>query len=475
MNDKHLAERKLAVMQLRQGKTVAEVAQSLNRHPNWVRKWQKRFKNEGWSGLKDRSRAPKKPNRKLSAKIRFAICQTRLELEAEAELDEGLKYIGGRAVRTRLKEKRIKPLPSVSSIERTLREAGLTKPKSKSTEPEIVYPRLHPTEPHQLCQVDIVPHFLQGGQRVSCFNAIDVVSRYPTGQPFGQRRAQDAAEFLIHVWQEMGIPRYTQVDNESCFSGGFTHPYVLGKVVRLALEVGTELVFSPVRHPQSNGFVERFHQEYDRHVWEDTYLSNLVAVNKQASRFFKLYRQRQDHRQLQEKSPDELHGLTSSQKLAADFTLSPEKQPLRVGRIHFMRRVNPDRTVRVLNANWSVPHFEANKGVWVTIEFQVTGATLSIFDAAPDAMNRNCLAEYPFPLNEPVLPHFCKAANGEVAPVAHKAQQPKEASTLPLLVPWPDSKRVSSRQRVARAGKRLISSTVSRTARLTGHLFHTMF
>ena len=86
--------------------------------------------------------------------------------------------------------------------------------------------------PHQLCQVDIVPHFLRGGQSISCFNAIDVVSRYPTGQPFIQKKAEDAAKFLIHVWQTIGNPRYTQVDNEGCFSGGHTHQYVLGQVVR---------------------------------------------------------------------------------------------------------------------------------------------------------------------------------------------------------------------------------------------------
>jgi len=34
------------------------------------------------------------------------------------------------------------------------------------------------------------------------------------------------------------LPDYTQVDNESCFSGGFTHPGVLGKVLRLGLMVG---------------------------------------------------------------------------------------------------------------------------------------------------------------------------------------------------------------------------------------------
>jgi transposase InsO family protein len=62
------------------------------------------------------------------------------------------------------------------------------------------------------------------------------------------------------------LAKYTQIDNESCFSGGFTHPGVLGKVLRLGLYVGTELVFSPFRHPESNGYVERFHQDYNQNT-----------------------------------------------------------------------------------------------------------------------------------------------------------------------------------------------------------------
>ena len=146
--------------------------------------------------------------------------------------------------------------------------------------------------------MDIFPQYLQGGQRVACFNALDVVSRYPTGKALAQRRSQDAADFLLHVWQELGIADYTQVDNEGCFSDGATHPYVLGKVVRLALAIGTELVFSPVNHPESNGYVERFHQDYSRHVWQDTYLADLKAVQTQAEHFFQQYRQRQDHSML---------------------------------------------------------------------------------------------------------------------------------------------------------------------------------
>ena len=419
-------ERKIAIFQLRQGKTMEEVAQMMGRSLYWVSKWHKRYQAEGWQGLHERSRAPKSHGNQLSPEIREAICQTRLELEVAAALGTSLKYVGGRAIKTRLKQNGIKPLPSVSSIERVIREAGLVRAKAKSAPLEINYPHLRANAVHQLCQVDIVPHFLQGGQRVACFNALDVVSRYPTGKAFGQRRSLEAIDFLIHLWQEIGIPQYTQVDNEACFSGGFTHPYVLGKVVRLALAVGTELLFSPVAHPKSNGFVERFHQDYNRHVWEDTYLENMTAVNQQARQFFQRYRDRLDHSELDEQTPRQLHQQTPPRKLAADFTLTAAKLPLREGRIHFIRRVSNEGQVRVLNIDWAVPDFDPTTGVWVTIDFQTTGATLSIFDQAPDVQARTSLITYPFPLDEPVYP----PEKDEVITHEMEQQQPQEIETV---------------------------------------------
>ena len=198
------------------------------------------------------------------------------------------------------------------------------------------------------------------------------------------------------------MAKYTQVDNEGCFSGGFTHPYVLGKVVRLALQAGTELIFSPVRHPQSNGFVERFHQDYDKHVWEDTYLGSIPEVQNQGQHFFALYRQR-PHSRLNEQTPAAVHyapiplpdGLQSTSK----------KRPLYEGQVHFMRKVLADKTISVLNVPWSVPTANPNQGVWATLDIKMSGAKLIIFDAAPDVSDRKHLATYPFRLSEPVLPH----------------------------------------------------------------------
>jgi putative transposase len=396
------AEREKAVHLRRMGHSSAAIAAELNRSPQWVRKWWRQYQRSGWAGLVERSRAPHQHGRRLSPETRQAVQRARSELEAEAARGIGLKYIGARAIRTRLKKGKIKPLPSVRSIERILKQAEMTHPKE--SQPSIEYPRLQPTQAHQLCQIDHMPHYLQGGQQVFCFNAIDVVSRYPTGQVFTSRRARDARAFLIHVWQTVGIARYTQVDNEGCFSGGFTHPYVLGQCVRLALLVGTELLFSPVRHPQSNGTVERFHQDYEAHVFQDTYLADVPAVQAQADPFFERYRHSEHHSALHEQTPALVHQQpTAPRLLEANFSLPEGKLPLYAGRLHFMRRVQPNGTVSVLNVDWPVPGLEPPQGLWVTLELSPEATSLTIYDAAPDNPTRTCLATYPFPLKEPVL------------------------------------------------------------------------
>jgi putative transposase len=383
MKQSDVNERRTAIHLLRSGRTPSEVATELQRSRAWVYKWRKRyFEREDWADLQDRSRAPKHCPNKLPEEVRQAMCQVRSELEAEATEPGKLSYIGASAVRAGLRKKQVQPLPSITSIERVLRAAGMTRPRRLAQPAKITYPHLQPLEPQQLLQVDIVTHYLRGGPCVACFTAIDMVSRYPTGQQFSSRRSLDAVAFLIQVWQELGIPQFTQVDNESCFSGGFTHPGVLGKVLRLALFVGTELVFSPVRHPESNGWIERFHRDYNQHVWDKFELPNLDAVRSQSPGFFEAYRHSEHHSALAGRSPAQIHFETPALHLSDDFRL-PKRLPLTAGRVHFMRRANQDRHISLLNLD---------------------SAKLRVYDTAPDAPKRTCLAVHPFPIKEPVQP-----------------------------------------------------------------------
>ncbi len=413
------AQREQAVHLRRLGYSYRQIAEALGTSKAWVSKGLRRFAAEGWEGLTDRSRRPRRCRRRLPESVRQAMIQVRSELEAEAAKGEGLKFIGAPAIRTRLREQGVRPLPSLRSIERILRHAGLTRPKAPAQEKKTSYPRLHPTQPHTLVQVDIYPRYLQGGQAVACFNAIDVVSRYPHSRAFERRRSREAVAFLTELWRRNGVPTYTQMDNESCFSGGH-HPGVLGRVIRAALIAGTEVVFSPIRYPQSQGTVEAFHRVYGQHVWEGTLLADLDAVNAKAQRFLAAYRQR-PHPQLGEQSPQRVHRQGRRRTLASWayrllVTASSRRLPLYAGRVHFIRRVEADGTVRVLNLRWQVPGAAIGQGVWVTLTLTPDHAHLDIFDAAPDVPTRRHLARHDFPLQEPILPHPEKAMPEAIKP-----------------------------------------------------------
>lgn len=403
-NKSSVSERQTMIHLLRSGHNPAEVATILQGSPAWVYKWRKRYyERQAWEDLQERSRAPQRRPGQIAEAVRQAICQARSELEGEATEPGKLSYIGAAAVQARLRRMKIKSVPSQRTIERVLKAAGMIQPRPSKTKAGVAYPHLQPQQPHQLIQVDIVTHFLPGGPCVACFNAIDVVSHYPTGQQFASRRSEDAANFLLHVWQELGIPDYTQVDNEACFSGGFTHAGVLGKVVRLALLVGTELLFSPLRHPESNGTVERFHQDYNLHIWDKWNLPDLTAVQRHSPDFFEAYRHSEHILALAGRCPAQVHFEHPCRPLPPDFQRA-KHLPLTAGKVHFMRLVKPDRKISVLNLEWDVPQAQPGQGVWATLELSSRGAKLRVYDAAPDAAQRTCLAEHPFPLKEPVQP-----------------------------------------------------------------------
>jgi len=397
------ADRKTLVHLLNSGKQPREAAQELGKSRAWAYKWKGRWDQEGWKGLQSHSRAPKRLARDTPVEVRQEILRIRSELEAEAENKDGLGYIGADAIYGRLCKAGSTPAPAVSTIERILRQSGRTKPRLPPVKEKVVYPHLAPTAPHQLTQVDIVPHYLTGGKSIACFNSIDVVSRYPAGKQFSSKRSVDAVEFILHVWRELGLSKYLQMDNESCFSGGYKHPGVIGKVVRLALYVGVEPVFSPFYHPKSNAFVERFHQDYSDFVWKKEYLENLAAVHKRSALFFPNYRHSHHHSALDGQSPTQVHRMAQARKLPLGFS-PPNPLPITAGQVHFLRAVDNHRTVSILNMAWSAGLGASNQGVWATLSIKSSGSILQIFDAAPDAPKRRCLAQHPFPLNEPVVP-----------------------------------------------------------------------
>lgn len=413
MGKDHENARHSLIHLMRSGKTPEEAAAELGYSLSWAYKWWGRFNEAGWEGLQSRSRAPHHHPNRVSIKTQETIRKIRRELEKEAGQADKLSYIGAYAIRGRMLENKWKEVPSPSTIEKTLRLAGMTRPLRTEGEQKIAYPHLRIHHPHQLTQMDIVPHYLSGGMLAHCFNAIDVVSRYPDGKQYDRKTTGNVLDFCVKMFQNIGISEFTQMDNESSFNGGRTHPYIIGRVARLMLLVGTELVYSPFYHPESNAYVERFHQDYGKNVWEKVPMQGLIEVHKVSSRFFARYRISKHHSELDGYSPMSLHFEKSFRVLPKPFVL-PKPLPITEGKIHFMRAVSKSQTIPISNVNWSTGLAEPDQGVWATLFLTLRGARLRIYDQAPDVLKRRCFADHPFPLSEPVvplLPKFQKQKN----------------------------------------------------------------
>src|SRR5512143_2058493 len=146
MSQSDYALRQTAIHLLRSGKAPASVAHELGRSLAWVYKWRQRFfASHDWQALRDRSCAAQRRPTQLPEALRCAIRQARSELEAEAAQPGKLAYCGAPAVQARLRRKQIVPLPSLSSIERELRAAGMVRAPRAAAAPPVAYPHLHPT------------------------------------------------------------------------------------------------------------------------------------------------------------------------------------------------------------------------------------------------------------------------------------------------------------------------------------------
>lgn len=128
---------------LRSGRTPEEAATELGYCLSWAYKWRGRFEEAGWEGLKSQSRVPHHQPRRTSEKTKRKILEIRAELEEAAKKPNALSYIGAGAIRGQMVERCLKTIPSLSSIEKVLHEAGATPATADASATHCVptYPR----------------------------------------------------------------------------------------------------------------------------------------------------------------------------------------------------------------------------------------------------------------------------------------------------------------------------------------------
>jgi transposase InsO family protein len=163
-------ERLSAVQRLLHGESPESIYRTLDRSRSWLYKWLSRFSAEEASWFQSHSKRPLNSPRRTSTEIEQIVKLVRLSL-----YNQGL-FCGAQAIRWEMEEMWIRPLLSLSTIERILRRHDLTHRRTGRYEPKgKAYPALPALQPNQTHQADLVgPRYLKGPVRFYSLNVVDL-------------------------------------------------------------------------------------------------------------------------------------------------------------------------------------------------------------------------------------------------------------------------------------------------------------
>jgi hypothetical protein len=340
------------------GLPLKTVLQTVQRSKAWFSKWLKRFDQFGTAGLKSRTRRPHHQPTALTAPRVRAIIRIRQRLMRQA-----VGLIGPRAIQREF-ERLGGPAPSQTSIKRVLRRHGLVPvPLAPSYFPgplQVLDGVLH--------AMDWTCRYLEDGVKGYAFHTLNLRTRACTQTIAADKQGVTVIAHLLQTWQTLGIPAFLQLDNDAAFCGGYKTPRRIGQVVRLCLYLGIELIFLPVAEPKCNGEVEELNGLWARAFWQRQHFSSFRHVQRASPRFVQWYATRYAPPALAGQTPSQAQRAEHARRLTpAQVRRLPDPLPITAGRIHFIRRVQPDGRITVLSEAWRVGRRFAGRYVWATI------------------------------------------------------------------------------------------------------------
>ncbi len=392
-------QRHEAVKMFRAGHSAPRIATALHRSRRWVYDWVAYQHQHPHTRFRSASRASHRHPNRVSRQMAYRIVQLRQTLARQRNARLRYAPVGARTIRRELEKRRVKPCPSLSTIQRILQRHGLTQPHP--AEARSYRPHPPATYPNAVQATDIVTRWLTGGEVVQTFTTVDHFTNTGSATPQPHKRAAAAREHLLKTWQTMGLPDLAQFDNESAFSGG-RQPHRLSPIVRLCLYVGSEVLFTPEYEADYNWEVETFNNFWAHQCWAKHRFTSRGRIPPVYRRFLAWYdtdyvAPRQANTPQQLRQGHRLQRLP--QRLAQHI---PEDLPICRGRVHAVRCVSAEGNVKVLQETFRVGKRYHAKYVWLTLN--TAKQTLTVYYQPEVEADWQTLKVFPYPLNEPVMP-----------------------------------------------------------------------
>jgi transposase-like protein len=402
------ALRQEAIRRRLEGERRCDICRDLQRSLRWFHKWWAEYQCNPQTDFTDRSRAPRSSPHQTPASVEQAVIEIRQALEAAETSETKYGLIGKGVIRAQLERLHIRPLPSPATIQRLLAGHGLTHPVGAGSD-AAYYPWPVAWEVNAIQSTDIITRHIRGGEEIENFHTLDLYSHAVYLTQHLDKSSLTMGAHLRKTWANLGLPLMMQLDNEAAFCGGYTHPRVIGQVVRLCLFCGVEPFFIPVYDAKRNYQIETFHSVWDKSFWSREEFVNLAHLHQETPLFLRWYHHRYCPPSLDGFTPAQMRRGATIQRLTANLChLIPDgRLPLTAGRIHLMRKVDGTGHIELLNESWPVG--EKWVGEYVRATVNTTKQALTIWHKADDWTDWHLIKTRKFQLKEIVcdlLPVF---------------------------------------------------------------------
>lgn len=253
-------QRYRAVLEVRAGLPVTEVAERYGVSRQSVHTWLNRYRDEGPSGLADRSHQVHRHPWQIPPEVEAAVCELR-----RAHPRWGPKRLvfemGRRGLGTVTR----------STVYRVLVRNGLVEPKSRRRRRQD-YKRWERPVPMQLWQLDVTASaFLAGGPEVKIVTGVDDHSRYCVlATAVLRATARPVCQAFLDAMAVYGVPEEVLTDNGTVFTGRFIKPRpAVVLFERICRENGITQRLTRPASPTTTGKIERLHQSLQRELLDD--------------------------------------------------------------------------------------------------------------------------------------------------------------------------------------------------------------
>ena len=339
------------------GESVKSICRTLKRSKPWFHKWWQRYLESGPEGLYDLTRGNRQVVNRTPPHIERAVISIRRRLAARATPQTRYSRIGATQIRAELEVLGYSPLPCLRTIDRIIARAGLSCPPLRLA-PRIArneYPGPQAQDSNQVHQVDVVgPRYLKDNSTRYYFLVCkDIFDQSVYMEFVDSRRMDGVIDFLVHAWQQLGLPEKVQFDNgrEFC-SFGYAARF-LSRVIRLCLRLGVEPVFIPKGKPQHNGSVENFNGWFQPLLLSRPF-RRPSDVRRELCRLMTAVNEQHVHAKLGGRTAIQHRRGKRIRKLPANFTIDKKKLPIAAGKVTFIRLVSAQGTVRILEQSFKV-------------------------------------------------------------------------------------------------------------------------